>query len=59
MTKSWDKAPEVDSLKNEYTEHEEDGVRETRATYYDPETKTRVEEVKIEKTEEETDKDKV
>ena len=44
--------------KKEYSEREEDGVREKRSAYYDPETKTHVEEVKIEETEEEPDKDK-
>jgi hypothetical protein len=44
--------------KKEYSEHEEDGVRETRSTYYDPETKTHVEEIKIERTEEQSDDEK-
>ena len=34
--------------KKEHTEHEENGYRETRETYDDPETNRRVEEVKIE-----------
>lgn len=43
--------------KKEYSEHEENGDRVTRTTYYDPETKTHVEEVKIEGIEEEVDKE--
>ena len=39
---------------NEYSEREENGVREKRSKYYDPETKTHVEEIKIEKTEDES-----
>jgi hypothetical protein len=38
---------------NEYSEREENGVRETRSKCYDPETETHVEEIKIEKTEDE------
>jgi hypothetical protein len=34
--------------KKEHTEHEENGFRETRDTYDDPETNTHIEEVKIE-----------
>ena len=44
-------------LKKEYSEHEENGDRVTRTTYYDPETKTHVEEVKIEGIEEEGKKE--
>jgi hypothetical protein len=43
--------------KKEESEHEENGKRVTRATYDDPETKTHVEEIKIERTEEEADKE--
>ena len=43
--------------KKEYSEHEENGERVTRSTYYDPETKTDVEEVKIEGTEEDVEKE--
>jgi len=43
--------------KKEYSEHEENGDRVTRTTDYDPETKTHVEEVKIEEIEEEVDKE--
>jgi hypothetical protein len=43
--------------KKEYSEHEEDGIRVTRAKYYDPETKTHVEETKIEETEEKPNKE--
>jgi hypothetical protein len=35
--------------KKEHTEHEENGYRETRETYDEPETNTHVEEVKIER----------
>jgi hypothetical protein len=41
--------------KKESSEHEQNGERVTRTTYDDPETKTHVEEVKIERTEEEPD----
>jgi hypothetical protein len=43
--------------KKEQNEHEEEGARVTRTTYDDPETKTHVEEIKIEQTEEEPDKE--
>jgi len=43
--------------KKECSEHEENGEKVTRSTYYDPETKTHVEEVKIEGTEEEVEKE--
>jgi hypothetical protein len=39
--------------KKKHSEHEENGARVERTTYDDPETKTHVEEVKIEKTEDE------
>jgi hypothetical protein len=39
--------------KKELSEHEENGKKVTRTTYDDPETKTHVEEVKIEGTEQE------
>lgn len=42
--------------KKEYSEREQNGKRVTRAKYYDPETKTHVEEIKIEETKEEPDK---
>jgi hypothetical protein len=41
----------------EYSEHEEDGVREIRWTYDDPETKAHVEEIKIERSEEKPDEE--
>ncbi|MBV8224874.1 MAG: hypothetical protein JO232_06785 [Verrucomicrobia bacterium] len=44
-------------LKKEYSEHEENGDKVTRTTYYDPETKTHVEEVKIERIKEEVEKE--
>jgi hypothetical protein len=44
--------------KKEYSEHEENGVREIRSTYDDLETKTHVEEIKIERSEEEPDDQK-
>jgi hypothetical protein len=43
--------------KKERIEHEENGARVERTTYDDPETRTHVEEVKIEKTEEEPEKE--
>lgn len=43
--------------KKEYSGHEENGERVTRTTYDDPETKTHVEEIKIEGTEEEQGKE--
>jgi hypothetical protein len=43
--------------KTEYSEHEENGERVTRTKFYDPETHTDVEEVKIERVEEEPDKE--
>jgi hypothetical protein len=43
--------------KKEHIEHEENGARVERTTYDDPETKTHVEEVKIEKNEEEPEKE--
>jgi hypothetical protein len=46
--------------KKEYSEHEEDGKRVTRptwSTYDDPETKTHVEQIKIEDTEDKPDKE--
>jgi hypothetical protein len=39
----------------EYSDREENGVREIHSTYYDPETNTHVEEVKIETTEKKPD----
>jgi hypothetical protein len=36
-------------LKKEHTEHEENGTRVERTAYYDPDTKTRTEEIKIER----------
>ena len=43
--------------KKEYSEHEENGKRVTRTSYDDPETKTHIEEIKIEGTEEDPDKE--
>jgi hypothetical protein len=43
--------------KKDYSEREENGERVRRTTYDDPETKTHVEEIKIEGTEEEPDKE--
>jgi hypothetical protein len=43
--------------KKEYSEHEENGRGVTRTSYDDPETKTHVEEIKIEATEEGPDKE--
>jgi hypothetical protein len=43
--------------KKEYSEDEENGERVTRTRDYDPETKTQIEEVKIERVEEEPDKE--
>ena len=36
--------------KKEHTEHEENGTKAERNTYDDPDTKTRAEEIKIERT---------
>ena len=41
----------------EHTEHEENGVNVERTVFDDPETKTHVEEIKIEKTEDEPEQE--
>jgi hypothetical protein len=44
--------------KKEHTEHEENGVRKTRETYDNPETNTHIEEVKIERIQDDQRKEK-
>jgi hypothetical protein len=43
--------------KKEHSEHEENGYRETRETYDDPDTNTHIEEVKIERIEDDPRKE--
>jgi hypothetical protein len=43
--------------KKEHTEREEDGTRVERTSYYDPDTGTHGEKIKVEKTEEEPSED--